>query len=119
MKLLMLQSFPAPRLFLLIYVKIFSSAPCSQTPSAFVLPLVREIKFHTRTCLSRSRIFFIHVTTAQNSRTIHWFSRFTAVELVFLKTESNIRNTRCSPVTSWSCRVHKKSAISCRLCSGP
>jgi hypothetical protein len=28
-------------------VQIFSSAPCSQTPSIYVVPLVWEIKFHT------------------------------------------------------------------------
>jgi hypothetical protein len=31
------------------YIQIFSSAPCSKTPSICVLPLVSQIKFHAHT----------------------------------------------------------------------
>jgi len=48
MKLLIIQSsltLPLPP----SWVQIFSSAPCSHTPSVSVLPLVWEINFHTHT----------------------------------------------------------------------
>jgi hypothetical protein len=35
-------------LFPLVWAQIFSSGPCSQTPSVCVLPLGRETKFHSR-----------------------------------------------------------------------
>jgi hypothetical protein len=44
MKLLIMQSSPAPCHFSPL-VQTFSSAPCSQTPSVYVLPLVWETNF--------------------------------------------------------------------------
>jgi hypothetical protein len=38
-----------PTISLPLWVQTFSSAPCSQSSSIFVLPLVQEIKFHTHT----------------------------------------------------------------------
>jgi hypothetical protein len=48
MKLLIMECSPSSCHFLL-YVQIFSSAPCSQTPSIYVLPLMWETKFYTNT----------------------------------------------------------------------
>jgi hypothetical protein len=41
--------FSSPLLLPPSYIKIFSSAPCSQTPSIHVLPSTREIEFHSIT----------------------------------------------------------------------
>jgi hypothetical protein len=40
-------------------VQIISSAPCSQTPSVCVLPLVSETKYHTHTLAEHNRIKLI------------------------------------------------------------
>jgi len=41
MKLLIMQSYPASSQFLPLRSKVFSSAPCSQTPSVYVLPYIK------------------------------------------------------------------------------
>jgi hypothetical protein len=48
MKLLLMQFSPTSCHFIPLRSKIFSSAPCFQTPSGYVPPLISETKFHTQ-----------------------------------------------------------------------
>jgi hypothetical protein len=49
MKLLVMQFSPPFRRFIPLRSKISSSAPCSQTPSVYISPLMSETKYHTHT----------------------------------------------------------------------
>jgi hypothetical protein len=49
MKLLIVQLSPVSRNFIPRRSKYSTSAPCSQTPSVYALPLILETKFHTHT----------------------------------------------------------------------
>jgi hypothetical protein len=39
-----------------LWVKIFSSAPCSQKASAYVLPLISEIVFHSHAKIQSTKL---------------------------------------------------------------
>jgi hypothetical protein len=50
------------------YVKIFSSAPCSETPSICVLPLTWEIRFQSHVKTRKSSILCVSVLTFIGTR---------------------------------------------------
>jgi len=58
-KLLTLQSFHVSHIFLCLHSKYSHQAACSQTRSVHVLPLVWEIKFHSRTKQEGKLYFFV------------------------------------------------------------
>jgi hypothetical protein len=61
MKLLTVQFSSASYYFIPLGSKILSSAPCSQTPTVYVILLMSETKFHTRTKLQKIHnfVFFL------------------------------------------------------------
>jgi hypothetical protein len=97
-----MQSSPASHHFFLLSPNTILT-PCSQTPSIYVLPSVRETKFHTHTRQQvKLRLFMFCVYTLCNNGSINW--RFGGIEESVSKsfrTESITKYTLTTINTRW------------------